>query len=130
MGGGTWRTDHPRLDARLPALEARSPARWVLTSRALDKARTIASPADIARIPAHYLYVEGGAQTAASFLKADLVDRLELYRAPIIVGTGLPAIADIGLAELARAHDRWQPIERRALGPDTYEAFERTRQGD
>ncbi|RDS78582.1 bifunctional diaminohydroxyphosphoribosylaminopyrimidine deaminase/5-amino-6-(5-phosphoribosylamino)uracil reductase RibD [Alteriqipengyuania lutimaris] len=130
VGGGTWRGDRPRLDVRLPGLEVRSPQRWVLTSQPVEDAFAIAGPADIARIPAHYLYVEGGAQTAASFLEADLVDRLEIYRAPIIVGSGLPAIADIGLTELAQAHDRWQPVERRALGPDTYEAFERTRQGD
>lgn len=127
VGGGTWRADSPSLDARLPGLEERSPMRWVLTSGEVEGAQTIATPSDISRIPSQYLYVEGGAQTAASFLKADLVDRLELYRAPILIGGGMPAVPDFGLAELAQAHDRWQPVERRMLGPDTYEAFARIR---
>ena len=127
VGGGTWRADSPRLDVRLPGLEDRSPARWVLSSHDVDGAQTIATPQDIARIPAQYLYIEGGAQTAASFLAADLVDRLEVYRAPIVIGNGLRAIGDIGLATLAQAHGRWQPVERRTLGPDIFEAFVRTR---
>lgn len=127
VGGGTWRTDRPRLDVRLPGLAERSPARWVLTSQGLDDAQTIAAPRDVGQIPAQYLYVEGGAQTAASFLADDLVDRIELYRAPILIGGGLPALGDIGLTELAQAHDRWQPVEHRMLGPDTYEAFARIR---
>ena len=127
VGGGTWRADSPRLDVRLPGLEDRSPARWVLSSHDVDGAQTIATPQDIARIPAQYLYIEGGAQTAASFLAADLVDRLEVYRAPIVIGNGLRAIGDIGLATLAQAHGRWQPVERRKLGPDSFEAFVRTR---
>jgi len=127
VGGGTWHADAPRLDVRLPGLDARSPRRWVLTSHAIDGVQTIASPADIALIPAQYLYIEGGARTAASILAADLVDRLEIYRAPILIGGGRPAVAEIGLAELAQAHDRWQPVERRTLGPDTFEAFVRTR---
>lgn len=130
VGGGTWRADRPRLDVRLPGLEHRSPARWVLTSHPVEGVQTIAAPGDIARIPAQYLYVEGGAQTAASFLAADLVDRLEIYRAPILIGDGLRAIGGLSLAELAQAHDRWQPVERRSLGPDSFVAFERTRQGE
>ena len=127
VGGGTWRADGPRLDIRLQGLEHRSPARWILTSHDMEGAQTIATPEDIARIPAQYLYVEGGAQTAASFLAADLVDRLELYRAPIVIGNGLHAIGDLSLATLAEAHGRWQPVEQCKLGPDSFEAFVRTR---
>ncbi|GAB5349784.1 bifunctional diaminohydroxyphosphoribosylaminopyrimidine deaminase/5-amino-6-(5-phosphoribosylamino)uracil reductase RibD [Alteriqipengyuania sp. 357] len=127
VGGGTWRGDRPRLDVRLPGLEQSSPQRWVLTSQGVDGAQAIATPQDIAQIPAQYLYVEGGAQTAASFLAQDLVDRLEIYRAPILIGGGMPALPDFGLAELAQAHRRWQPVEHRMLGPDTFEAFARIR---
>ena len=127
VGGGTWRADSPRLDVRLPGLEDRSPARWVLTSQPIEGAQTIAAPADIAAIPSQYLYVEGGAKTAASFLETDLVDRLEIYRAPILIGDGLRALGGLNLAELAHAHGRWQPVETRQFGADTFEAFARTR---
>lgn len=128
VGGGTWRADAPRLDVRLPGLAERSPERWVLTSTRIEGARTIAAPAGIAAMPdVQYLYVEGGGQTAAAFLAADLVDRLELYRAPLVVGQGRPAVAGMGLADLAQAHGRWRLVERRQLGSDSFSAYERTR---
>tara|TARA_R110002072_G_scaffold131877_5_gene271916 strand:+ start:1255 stop:2220 length:966 start_codon:yes stop_codon:yes gene_type:complete len=128
VGGGTWRADRPRLDVRLPGLGGKSPEPVVLTSRALDGVRVIAAPRDIAGLSeAQYLYIEGGAMTAASFLAADLVDRLDIYRAPIVVGEGLPAIGDIGLTDLAGAHGRWALVERRQLGRDSYEGFVRRR---
>ncbi len=126
VGGGTWRADRPRLDVRLRGLEGRSPEPVVLTSRAIEGVRTIATPHDIAVLPdTQYLYMEGGGKTAASFLSADLVDRLDIYRAPIVVGEGIPAIDDIGLADLAEAHSRWALVERRRLGQDSYEGFAR-----
>ena len=124
VGGGTWRADAPRLDVRLPGLEDRSPARVVLSrGAALDGTSAIASPADIATLDAHYLYVEGGAGTAAAFLSADLVDRIDLYRAPVVIGAGASAIGDIGLADLADAHGRWTRVEHRMLGVDDYTAY-------
>lgn len=130
VGGGTWRADKPRLDVRLPGLEDRSPQRVVLTRGvAPDGVKVINRPSDISRLDAQYLYVEGGAQAAAAFLAEDLVDRIELYRAPIVIGEGRDAISDIGLADLASAHDRWRIVDRRQLGSDTYEAYERRRQG-
>ena len=127
-GGGTLRTDAPKLDVRLAGLEARSPQRWVLTgSTAPDGWHAIASPAAISKMgDTQYLLVEGGAQTAAAFLKADLVDRLLLYRAPIIIGGGLRGISDFGLTDLAAAHGRWRRADTRHLGNDTLEVYERT----
>jgi diaminohydroxyphosphoribosylaminopyrimidine deaminase/5-amino-6-(5-phosphoribosylamino)uracil reductase len=72
-----------------------------------------------------YLLVEGGALTAAAFLAAGLVDRLLLYRAPIVIGGGRPAIGDIGLGSLAEAHGRWRMRDRRQLGSDTLEVYDR-----
>ncbi|USA38686.1 bifunctional diaminohydroxyphosphoribosylaminopyrimidine deaminase/5-amino-6-(5-phosphoribosylamino)uracil reductase RibD [Pelagerythrobacter marinus] len=131
VGGGTWRADAPRLDVRLPGLEARSPRRLVLSrSIAAPGVETLPAPAAIAGLEAvQYLYVEGGAGAAAAFLAADLVDRIELYRAPIVVGGGAGAIGDIGLASLAAAHGRWRLAERRQLGSDTFEAYRRQGQG-
>ena len=63
---------------------------------------------------------------AAAFLSADLVDRLLIYRAPIVIGGGLPGIADLGLTALAAAHGRWQRTDTRRLGNDTLEVYEHT----
>ncbi|HEX8384240.1 MAG TPA: bifunctional diaminohydroxyphosphoribosylaminopyrimidine deaminase/5-amino-6-(5-phosphoribosylamino)uracil reductase RibD [Sphingomonas sp.] len=130
VGRGTWNADAPRLDVRLPGLEARGPRRVVLSSAPPgvenDPPLWISSPhavADLANVD--HLLVEGGAGAAAAFLAADLVDRLLLYRAPIILGAGLPAIGDIGLTELAGAHGRWRLHDARALGSDRLEVYER-----
>ncbi len=129
VGGGTLRADEPRLDVRLSGLEGRSPDRWVLTRQSAPAGwQTIASPEAIRDMAGvQYLFVEGGALTAAAFLKADLVDRLLLYRAPIVVGGGKAAIGDIGLASLGQAHDRWHLQDRRTLGPDMLELYVRRR---
>src|SRR3546814_11620146 len=71
--------------------------------------------------------VEGGAQTASAFLKKDLVDRLLLYRAPILIGGGKAALGDIGLDSLGSAHDRWRLSDTRMWGPDRMELYERVR---
>jgi len=126
VGGGTLRDDSPRLDVRLPGLEAQSPQRFVLTSGAAPQGWT-ALPAPEAIHALHgiqYLFIEGGARTAASFLRAGLVDRLLLYRAPILIGAGRHGIGDLGLTALADAHGRWQLSDRRVLGKDTLEVYE------
>ena len=129
VGGGTLRADAPRLDVRLPGLEHRSPRRALLShGEAPDGWETIAAPDDIATLEhVDHLLVEGGAGAAASFLRADLVDRLMLYRAPILVGAGLAGIGDIGLADLADAHGRWRAVDERRLGVDRLEVYERVR---
>lgn len=129
VGGGTFRADAPRLDVRLPGLEHRSPQRMVLTRGTVPEGWTavVDITAPQAFRDAQYLFVEGGAQAAASFLAADMVDRLLLYRAPIIIGTGLPCIGDIGLGSLAEAHGQWRNVDRRTLGSDVLDVYERAR---
>ncbi|WP_287387146.1 bifunctional diaminohydroxyphosphoribosylaminopyrimidine deaminase/5-amino-6-(5-phosphoribosylamino)uracil reductase RibD [Sphingobium sp.] len=129
VGGGTLRADAPTLDVRLAGLEARSPRR-VLMSRgdAPDGWTRIGAPEEIATLErVDHLLVEGGAETAAAFLRAGLVDRLLLYRAPIVIGSGLAGIGDIGLFDLADAHGRWRMIDNRALGVDRLEVYEAVR---
>ena len=125
VGGGTLRADSPGLDVRLPGLEGRSPDRLVLTNREAPQGwNALPSPQAIHELAnIQYLFVEGGAQTASAFLKAGLVDRLLIYRAPVLIGGGLPAIGDIGLAALADAHGKWKLQDRRALGSDTLEIY-------
>jgi diaminohydroxyphosphoribosylaminopyrimidine deaminase/5-amino-6-(5-phosphoribosylamino)uracil reductase len=129
VGGGTWRTDAPRLDVRLPGLESRSPERVVLTrGPAPDNTTALPAPEAIAGLAGvQYLYVEGGAATAAAFLEADLVDELHLYTAPILIGDGMRALGPLGLADLDAAHGRWSLATRRQLGSDSFAAYLRTR---
>lgn len=129
VGAGTLRTDDPELDVRLPGLERRSPCRFVLTRGEAPQGWTaLASPLAMYELPeVQFLLVEGGAQTAAAFIAADLVDRLLIYRAPILVGNGKPCLGDIGLASLADAHDRWHRQRTISLGTDTLEILTRIR---
>lgn len=129
VGGETLRADAPRLDVRLPGLHARSPQRFVLTrGDAPDGWRSVSDiAAPHAFGEAQWLMVEGGAGAAAAFLAADRVDRLLLYRAPIVIGDGRPCIGDIGLASLDAAHGRWRLAGRRLLGSDTLDVYERGR---
>lgn len=128
VGRGTWEMDRPRLDVRLPGLESRSPRRVVLSSAGVTGDATwIDSPAAIAKLAGDHVFIEGGAGAAAAFLAADLVDRLVLYRAPILIGGGRLAVNDIGLASLGEAHGRWAQSDARQLGRDRLEVYERLR---
>jgi diaminohydroxyphosphoribosylaminopyrimidine deaminase/5-amino-6-(5-phosphoribosylamino)uracil reductase len=154
VGRGTVAADAPTLDVRLAGLEGQSPRRILLTrhagpvpassdpqaaapgeGRTTEQAHArgdgwcvIGAPADIAALDdVDHLLVEGGAQTAAAFLAADLIDRLLIYRAPIVIGGGKPAIGDIGLDNLAAAHERWRRADARSLGSDRLEVYLRDR---
>jgi diaminohydroxyphosphoribosylaminopyrimidine deaminase/5-amino-6-(5-phosphoribosylamino)uracil reductase len=71
------------------------------------------------------LLVEGGAQVAAAFVKADLVDRLAWFRAPgLIGGDGLASIAEIGLDSVARMA-RFERLSLQEIGADVAETYRR-----
>ena len=125
VGRGTFETDSPRLDVRLPGLEGRSPRRLLLTSGQAEPGwEVLSAPEDIAALEGvDHLLVEGGAETASAFLRAGLVDRLLLYRAPILIGAGRDALGDIGLGSLADAHGRWTLTDSRQLGSDRLEVY-------
>src|SRR5690606_23972975 len=102
VGRGTLDADAPKLDVRLPGLEGRSPKKLLLTKGAAPEGWTaVAAPESIDGVDS--LLVEGGAGAASAFLATDRVDRLLLYRAPVLIGGGKPALADIGLTDLADA---------------------------
>ncbi|WGW13430.1 bifunctional diaminohydroxyphosphoribosylaminopyrimidine deaminase/5-amino-6-(5-phosphoribosylamino)uracil reductase RibD [Saxibacter everestensis] len=61
--------------------------------------------------------LEGGATLGSAFLRAGLVDRLILYVAPLMLGSGTSVINDLGLHTLADA-TRWQLDDTTILGGD------------
>ncbi len=126
VGRGTYDADHPKLDVRLPGLEHRSPDRAMLTRGSAPEGWTGVSKAeDVARLAGvQHLLIEGGAQTAAAFLKAGLVDRILLYRGPVLIGRGKASLGDIGLDTLAAAHGLWRRADTRQLGSDTLDVYE------
>jgi diaminohydroxyphosphoribosylaminopyrimidine deaminase/5-amino-6-(5-phosphoribosylamino)uracil reductase len=69
------------------------------------------------------LLVEGGAGLAASFLAGNYVDRLVIFRAPIILGEGaLGAFSGIASQEVEHA-PRFTLIESRSLGDDVMSVY-------
>ncbi|GAA4008446.1 bifunctional diaminohydroxyphosphoribosylaminopyrimidine deaminase/5-amino-6-(5-phosphoribosylamino)uracil reductase RibD [Sphingomonas swuensis] len=130
VGRGTLLADRPRLDVRLPGLEERSPRRALLSrGEPVEGWEMLASPEDVFRLhDVNDLLVEGGSATATAFLAADLVDRILLYRAPIIIGEGRQSVGYIGLDAIGDAHGRWEPRDGRRLGIDRLEVYERVRQ--
>ncbi len=71
--------------------------------------------------------IEGGGTVTASFLKADLVDRLSVYRAGLLLGgDSRSAIGNLGLGRLDFA-PRFTLASRQVVGGDTLESW---RQGE
>ncbi len=129
VGRGTYDADAPTLDVRLAGLEQRSPQRLMLTSQpAPDGWTALASPDALSKLEGvDSVLIEGGAKAAAAFLQADMVDRLLLYRAPILLGGGRACLGDIGLGSLADAHGRWRKCGQHQLGSDQLDIYERIR---
>ena len=130
VGRGTYLADAPRLDVRLPGLEDWSPKRALLTrGEAVDGWEILRNPEDVYRLhEVNDLLVEGGSATATAFLSADLVDRILIYRAPIIVGEGKSSFGYVGLDAIADAHGQWASSDGRRLGVDRLEVYERVRE--
>jgi diaminohydroxyphosphoribosylaminopyrimidine deaminase/5-amino-6-(5-phosphoribosylamino)uracil reductase len=73
----------------------------------------------------HRLFVEGGGQVAASFLRCGLVELIEWFRAPIVIGgEGRPAVGALAVAGLADA-PHFKRTEVHELGDDLWERYER-----
>ena len=147
VGVETVLKDDPELTARLPGRTVDQPLRVVLDSRlrtpptarlagentlilrliAMEEGRlaisavlTALSDAGVAS-----LLIEGGGQVAASFLRADAVDRLEWFRAPILLGgEGRPCIATLALANLADA-PKFRRLGVEPVGDDLWERYVR-----
>ena len=71
------------------------------------------------------LLVEGGGRLASSFIKEGVVDVIEWFRAPMILGgDARPCISDLNLKELDLAK-MFRRVTIRELGDDIHERYER-----
>jgi diaminohydroxyphosphoribosylaminopyrimidine deaminase/5-amino-6-(5-phosphoribosylamino)uracil reductase len=71
------------------------------------------------------LFVEGGGQVAASFLRCGLVNAIEWFRAPMVIGgEGRPGVGALAIAGLMDA-PHFRRTEVRELGDDLWERYER-----
>ena len=71
------------------------------------------------------LMIEGGGRVAAGFVAAGVVDAIEWFRAPILLGgDGRPGVAALSLARLAHA-PRYRRLAAEPLGDDLWERYER-----
>jgi diaminohydroxyphosphoribosylaminopyrimidine deaminase/5-amino-6-(5-phosphoribosylamino)uracil reductase len=72
-----------------------------------------------------HVLVEGGAQLAASLLRADLVDRIAWFHAPAVLGgDAWPAVQAFGVEHLA-AMPRFARVGETSLGDDVLSEFVR-----
>jgi diaminohydroxyphosphoribosylaminopyrimidine deaminase/5-amino-6-(5-phosphoribosylamino)uracil reductase len=145
VGTGTALADDPRLTARSVAeaaetseTELTQPVPVVVGLRDLDPASHLAQDPhavhlrtrdpraaleDLKARGIDHVLVEGGAQLAGALVRADLVDELELHIAPLLLGDGLPGLADLGITTLADGIRWWpDPVEPQSdstSNPDT-----------
>jgi diaminohydroxyphosphoribosylaminopyrimidine deaminase/5-amino-6-(5-phosphoribosylamino)uracil reductase len=130
VGATTYTTDHPRLTVRGPIQPRVAPVRVVFDpdgklrsgrTSVLEEfdGATFVRVADLAASlralrarGIRSLLVEGGASIASAFLDAELVDRLVIFQAPIVLGGG--ALAAFGATAPRRADSvRRIPVLRR-----------------
>ncbi|MGC4932405.1 bifunctional diaminohydroxyphosphoribosylaminopyrimidine deaminase/5-amino-6-(5-phosphoribosylamino)uracil reductase RibD [Gordonia sp. DT30] len=143
VGTGTVLTDDPALTARRPdgSLHERQPVRIAMGERAIpatarirdaavSEFRHVSShdPADVlAALPeATWVLVEGGPGIIGAFLDAGLVDEMESYVAPKVLGAGPSAVERVGAITLTDAADmRLAGVEQ--IGPDVLIRAQTTR---
>jgi diaminohydroxyphosphoribosylaminopyrimidine deaminase / 5-amino-6-(5-phosphoribosylamino)uracil reductase len=114
------------LHRHIVARGVRAATAYLNENRTVFEARVDALMAKAAvSLPGERVLVEGGGQVAASFLKAGLVDAIEWFRAPILLGDeGRPAVGEFVLQKLADA-PRFKRVSVEALGDDLWERYER-----
>lgn len=133
VGTGTVLADDPALTARDADGEplAHQPTRIVLGEREIPAGAKVLTGPGEARVvrsrdpraaldaagDAVHVQVEGGATVIGAFVAAGLVDRVQAYIAPVLLGAGLPALTVPGVGTLTDATRlRVDTVER--LGDD------------
>jgi diaminohydroxyphosphoribosylaminopyrimidine deaminase/5-amino-6-(5-phosphoribosylamino)uracil reductase len=110
---------HPLLVVADPA--APSDREAALSALGVEVARADGIVAGLAVLSAagmESVLVEGGAGIAGALLGSNLVDRLVIFQAPMVLGAGaVGAFASAPPAVVSSA-PRWRPIARKALGSD------------
>ncbi|MGW0176051.1 bifunctional diaminohydroxyphosphoribosylaminopyrimidine deaminase/5-amino-6-(5-phosphoribosylamino)uracil reductase RibD [Rhodococcus sp. NPDC003322] len=133
VGTGTVLADDPWLTAREPdgTLAARQPLRVVVGEREIPhSARILDDAAETlvlrTRDPHEVLaaltdrpdvLLEGGPRLAGAFLAAGLVDRVQAFLSPVLLGAGAAAVEDAGVGTIAQAL-RFERESVETLGPD------------
>ncbi|WP_420180806.1 bifunctional diaminohydroxyphosphoribosylaminopyrimidine deaminase/5-amino-6-(5-phosphoribosylamino)uracil reductase RibD [Paenarthrobacter sp. TA1.8] len=126
VGTGTVLVDDPRLTARTPdgELSPHQPIRAVMGLRDVPQDAAVrGTDGRFVHLPTRdpaealgmlfeqgvrHLMVEGGSSILSTFLAADLVDELIVYLAPTLLGSGTPALNDLGITTLEDAqHWSW-----------------------
>ncbi len=121
IGTNTVAVDDPELTVRDEVDEPlpQQPLRVVMGERELDQGRRIfndrAETVQLRTRDPHevlatlhdqgrrHVFLEGGPTLAAAFLRAGLVDEVVVYVAPMLLGTGAPAVADLGIVTIGDA---------------------------
>ncbi|NTW39917.1 MAG: bifunctional diaminohydroxyphosphoribosylaminopyrimidine deaminase/5-amino-6-(5-phosphoribosylamino)uracil reductase RibD [Cellulomonadaceae bacterium] len=135
VGSGTVLADDPSLTARTPwgELADHQPLRVAVGLRDVPAGARLRGPGgELVHLATHdprevldalaarevrHVLVEGGPVLSAAFLAAGLVDEVHAYVAPVLLGAGRPAVADLGIATIARAL-RLTTLSIEQLGPD------------
>ncbi|QCB95283.1 bifunctional diaminohydroxyphosphoribosylaminopyrimidine deaminase/5-amino-6-(5-phosphoribosylamino)uracil reductase RibD [Cellulomonas shaoxiangyii] len=135
VGTGTALADDPSLTARTldGGLATHQPLRVVVGHRDVPAGARLRGPGgELVAVRTHdpvevlralharevrHVLVEGGPTLAAAFLAAGLVDEVHAYVAPVLLGAGPAAVADLGVRTIADAV-RLRPVEVVPLGPD------------
>ncbi|MDT0201511.1 bifunctional diaminohydroxyphosphoribosylaminopyrimidine deaminase/5-amino-6-(5-phosphoribosylamino)uracil reductase RibD [Nocardioides sp. AE5] len=133
VGTNTVAVDDPELTVRDDADHpvAHQPLRVVMGERDLptglrafnDRAETLhlhtrdprTALGELFDLGRRHVFLEGGPTLAAAFLAAGLVDEVVTYVAPVLLGAGPSAVADLGITTIADAM-RWELIDAAVLG--------------
>ena len=133
VGTGTVATDDPELSARPEGVLApHQPLRVVMGRRETPGARVwrddnavhlaTHDPVDVLKAlwarDVRTLVVEGGGEVLSTFIDNGLVNEINVYIAPALLGDGIRAVSGLGITSMANVL-RAQRVASTALGPDT-----------